>query len=97
MSEQRGIAYCAKAATGEMVYEQQLERAGQVYGSALLADGKVYYTTRNGRTFVLAAKPEFEQLAVNDLGDRSVFNGSFAVTGSRLLLRSDKYLYCLGK
>ena len=46
---------------------------------------------------MLAAKPQFEQLAVNDLSDRSVFNASPAVVGNRLLLRSDKYLYCVGK
>ena len=97
MHEQRGIAYCAKADTGEVVYEQRLEQAGQVYSSALLADGKLYYLTRDGRTFVLAAKPKFEQLAVNELRDRSVFNGSPAVDGSRLLIRSDKFLYCVGK
>lgn len=97
MHEQRGIAYCAKAETGEVVYEKRLEQAGQVYASALLADGKLYYLTRDGRTFVLAAKPEFEQLAVNELRDRSVFNGSPAVDGSRLLIRSDKFLYCIGK
>jgi outer membrane protein assembly factor BamB len=97
MHEQRGIAYCAKAATGEIVYEQRLEGAGQVYSSPLLADGRLYYVTRYGKTFVLAAKPQFEQLAVNDLSDRGVFNGSPAVAGNRLLLRSDKYLYCVGK
>ena len=97
MHEQRGIAYCAKADTGEVVYEQRLEQAGQVYSSALLADGKLYYLTRDGRTFVLAATPKFEQLAVNEIRDRSVFNGSPAVDGTRLLIRSDKYLYCVGK
>jgi outer membrane protein assembly factor BamB len=97
MHEQRGIAFCAKAATGEIVYEQKLERAGQVYASALLADGRLYYLTRNGMMFVLAAKPAFEQLAANQLPDRSIFNASPAVVGSRLLLRSDKFLYCLGK
>ncbi|MCA9225377.1 MAG: serine/threonine protein kinase, partial [Planctomycetales bacterium] len=83
--------------TGEVVYEQRLERAGQVYASALLADGRLYYLTREGKTFVLAAKPEFEQLAVNDLNDRSTFNGSPVPAGNRLLIRSDKYLYCLGE
>ena len=97
MHEQRGIAYCARASDGEIVYEQRLDRAGQVYASALLAAGRVYYLTRDGKTFVLAAKPQFEQLAVNDLRDGGVFNGSFAVTGNRLLVRSDKYLYCLGQ
>ncbi|MBS0262860.1 MAG: PQQ-binding-like beta-propeller repeat protein [Planctomycetes bacterium] len=97
MHEQSGVAYCAKLATGEIVYERRLERAGQVYASALLADGRIYYLTRDGRTFVLAATPDFEQLAINDLRDGSVFNGSPAVDGSRLLIRSDKYLYCIGK
>jgi outer membrane protein assembly factor BamB len=97
MHEQKGVAFCAKGDTGEIVYEQRLQGAGQVYASAMLADGRLYYTTRNGRTFVLAAKPRFEQLAVNDLDDRSTFNASIAVAGRRLLLRSDRYLYCLGK
>jgi outer membrane protein assembly factor BamB len=97
MHEQLGIAYCATADSGEIVYEQRLERAGQVYSSALLADGRLYYLTRNGRTFVLAAQPRFEQLAANDLRDGSIFNGSPAVDGQRLLIRSDKYLYCIGK
>lgn len=94
--ESREIAYCAKADTGEIVYEQRLARAGQFYASALLADGRLYYLSRSGKTFVLAAKPQFEQLAVNDLSDRGVFNASPAVAGNRLLIRSDKFLYCLG-
>lgn len=97
MHEQRGVAYCAKADTGEVMYEQRLDRAGQVYSSALLADGRLYYVTRDGKTFVLAAKPSFEQLASNDLSDGSLFNGSPSVDGSRLLIRSDKFLYCVGK
>jgi outer membrane protein assembly factor BamB len=95
--EQQGIAFCAKGDTGEVLYEKRLPRAGQFYASSLLADGKVYHLSRDGRMFVLAAKPEFEQLAVNDLNDRSLFNGSPAVDGSRLLIRSDKFLYCVGK
>ncbi len=95
MHEQRGVAYCAVAETGEVVYEQRLERAGQVYASALLAGDRVYYLTRGGKTFVLAAKPEFRQLAVNDLRDGGVFNGGPIVDDQRLLIRSDKYLYCI--
>jgi len=69
----------------------------QVYASALLAAGRLYYVTRSGKIFVLAAGPQFEQLAVNDLSDRGVFNGSPAVAGNRLLLRSDKFVYCIGR
>jgi len=95
--EQRGNACCAKAATGELVYEQRLEGAGQVYASALLAEGRVYFLNRRGKTFVVAAKPEFQQIAVNDLGDGSIFNGSPVPAENRLLIRSDKFLYCVGK
>ena len=97
MNDNLGIAFCAKADSGEIVYEKRMDRSGQVYASALLADGRVYYLMREGRTFVVAAKPEFEVLATNDLNDGSVFNGSFAVDGTRLLLRSDKFLYAIGK
>lgn len=96
-NDSRGVAYCMKADTGEVLYEQRLERADQVYGSAILAGGNVYYLSRNGKTFVIAAKPEFEQVAVNDFNDRSTFNGSPQVAGNQILIRSDKFLYCIGK
>jgi hypothetical protein len=96
MSENLGIAYCAKAATGELVYEKRLARAGQVYASPVLAKGRLYYVTRDGRTIVLAAKPAFEQLATNNLDDGSRFDASPAVDGNRLLVQSGKFLYCLG-
>ena len=97
MHEQLGIAYCAKADSGEIVYEKRLDHGGQVYSSALLADGRIYYLTREGRMFVLAARPEFELLATNELNDNSTFNGSPAVSGNQLLVRSDRYLYCIGE
>lgn len=96
-NDNRETAYCIDTKSGEVVYQQRLERAGQIYASALLAADRVYYTTRQGKTFVLSAKPGFEQLSVNSLEDRSIFNASPAVDGNRLLIRSDKYLYCLGQ
>jgi len=95
--EQQGTATCLDARTGNLVYEQPLQpRSGQVYASPVLADGKLYYVSRRGGTYVLPARPAFEVLAHNLLGDRSTFNASPAVSGGLLLLRSDKFLYCLG-
>ncbi|HBJ33951.1 MAG TPA: serine/threonine protein kinase [Planctomycetaceae bacterium] len=93
--DNRETAYCAVAATGEVVYEERLPRGGQFYASALLAGDRLYYLSRSGKMFVLAAKPSYELLATNALEDRSVFNASPAVAGNRMLIRSDKYLYCL--
>ena len=97
MNDQRGVAYCAAAETGEIIYEERIDRAGQIYASPVLADGRIYYSNRVGKTFVVAAKPEFELLGTNDLRDGGQFNGSPAVVGDSLLIRSDRFLYCLGK
>lgn len=97
MHDNQGIAFCAEAKSGKIVYEKKIDRAGQVYASPVLADGKLYYTSRTGRTYVIAAKPEFEQLAVNEPLDRGTFNASPAVADGRLYLRTDRFLYCIGK
>jgi len=96
MHESRGVAFCAEAMTGRIVYEERIERAGQIYASPVLADGRLHYLSRNGRVFVVAAAPRYELLVVNDLADGSTFNASPAVAGNRLYIRSDKLLYCLG-
>ena len=66
------------------------------YASPVVADGRIYYVTRENGTIVLAAGKKFEVLAHNKLDDKSVFNCSPAVSKGRLFLRSDEYLYCIG-
>lgn len=96
-TDDRGVAYCLKAADGEEVYRERLPNAGGVYASALAADGKIYVVTRTNGTFVLPAGPEFKVLAKNVIdSDDTDFNASPAVADGRLLLRSDKALYCIG-
>lgn len=97
VSDSQGIAYCLEAETGKVVYDERLPRAGQFYASALLADGKIYYLTRSGQVYVVAAKPKFEHLATNDLADRSLFHASPVAADGQLFFRSDKYLYCVEK
>ncbi len=94
-----GTANCIKASDGTVVYRERLKPdPGNIYASPLLADGKIYYVSRTRGTYVVEAGPKFKQLAHNTLEpDRSVFNASPAVSDSQLLLRSDRYLYCLGK
>ncbi len=92
------VVRCLDAKTGDIVYEKRLEHpSGDMWPSPVLADGKLYYISMRGRTFVLSAKPQFEQLAHNDLTDDSRFNASPAIAGKQLLLRSDRFLYCVGE
>jgi outer membrane protein assembly factor BamB len=97
--ENLGIVYCLNAKTGELVYEERLEPSpGQIYASPVMGDGKIYFTGRGGRTVVIAANPKFEKLAESTLeSNRGMFNSSPAISGNRILLRSNRALYCLGE
>jgi outer membrane protein assembly factor BamB len=96
MNDSTGIANCVNARTGESVYSERIPRADEVYSAAVLAEGRLYYLSRSGRTFVLAAKPDFELLATSDLETSGLFNSSPAVAGSRFYIRSDQFLHGIG-
>ena len=92
-----GIAACISRETGDQVYSKRIPDAGQFYASLTAAGDKLYAVSRGGGTFVLAARPEFEVLAHNTLdSDAGTFNASPAVDSGKLILRSNKYLYCIG-
>jgi outer membrane protein assembly factor BamB len=99
-SESKSLAYCVNAKTGELVYEEKLsDDRMRIYASPLIADGHIYYVSRLKGAFVVPAKPAFEVLAHNVISsDQSVFNASPVPLGSgQFLLRSDRFLYCIGK
>lgn len=89
-----GILYCVEAKTGRTVYEERAQ--GSFYASPVLADGKLYYFSRESRGFVVAARPQFEVLARNDMQRGEMFLSSPAVDRGQLLIRTDRYLYCIG-
>ncbi|UCE47609.1 MAG: PQQ-binding-like beta-propeller repeat protein, partial [Phycisphaerales bacterium] len=94
-SDNKKIAYCLSLDDGSIKYSEGVR--DQPYASTLLADGRLYVVTRYGGTLVLAAKPQFQQLAHNKLADKTVFNASPIVCNGNLILRSHKNLYCFGK
>jgi outer membrane protein assembly factor BamB len=94
VSDRNNSAYCVRINDGEIMYRQRFP--AQPYASMMAADGKLYVVTRYDGTYVLAAKPEYQELAHNQLGDDSTFNASPAVSDGRLFLRSDRFLYCIG-
>jgi outer membrane protein assembly factor BamB len=92
-----GIAYCLNADNGEVVYESRLQKLGTVYASVVLADGKLYAVSREKGAVVLAVGPEFRELGRGNLDDASVFNATPVPSNGQLLLRSNQFLYCIGK
>lgn len=99
LHESRGTAYCLNAETGAVVYEEAIDpKPGLLYASITAADGKLYAPSQTGGTYVLAARPTFEQIAVNTFADDpSRTNGSVVISNGQLIMRTDQAIYCIGK
>jgi outer membrane protein assembly factor BamB len=87
-----GVLTCADAKTGERVWQMRLD--GVFFASPVAADGKVYFVSQTGETVVVKVGREPAILARNDLGERLV--ASPAISGGRILLRSDARLFAIG-
>jgi outer membrane protein assembly factor BamB len=87
--EDGGVATCWDAKTGDIVWNERI--GGNHSASPLLADGRIYFFSEEGKTAVVAASRDFKKLAENTLGDG--FMASPAVLGDDLILRSRTHLY----
>ncbi len=84
-----GIATCSDVHTGKVHWTERLD--GNYSASPVFADGRVYYQTEDGVGYVVKAAKEYELLAENDLGERSL--ASYAVTNGALFIRTDRHLW----
>lgn len=89
----QGIATCLDALTGEQLWQERVE--GNYSSSPLAADGKVYFSNREGQTTVIRPGRTYDKLAVNKL-DGQLMASPAAIDG-RLLLRSESHLYLVGR
>lgn len=93
-----GTLQCLKLEDGTSAHKERLYDARGEYVSAVAAGNKIFALTRYSGLFVLDAAKNFEKLAHLEFdGDDSIFNASPAISDGRLYLRSNAYLYCLGK
>ncbi len=88
VSNATGIAECIDVKNGKTLWRKRL--GGNLWGSILLADGKLYASNLEGETFIVAAGPKFELLATNSL-DESLY-GALAVSDGELFIRTHKHL-----
>jgi outer membrane protein assembly factor BamB len=95
---EHGMANCIETGSGKLVYTERIQpSSGRIYASGVLAEGRIYYVSREKGTYVIAAQPKYELLAHNVIeDDNSAFNATPALEDGRIYLRSDKYLYCVG-
>jgi outer membrane protein assembly factor BamB len=94
--QDKGFLSCLDIETGKAVYEKQRLPRGTYSASPLLADGKLYVTSEDARTTVLAAGPEFRIISENEL-DGGYTLSSIAVADRELFIRTAGYLYCIAE
>ena len=78
---------------GDVVIPGKRTGLRNVHDSPMMADNRIYISSREGDTAVVDPRDGCEILAKNHLDD--VFDASPITIGSRLILRGRKNLYCI--
>ena len=86
-----GIATCLDAESGETHWTKRIGK--RFWAAPMHAEGRIYFFDRDGTTTVVAARKQYQQLAVNKL-EGELLATAAAVDGT-LILRTDQALYCI--
>jgi outer membrane protein assembly factor BamB len=89
----RGPLSCFEAKTGNRLYTQPLGRHHS--SSPVRAGDLIYIPDDDGITYVVKGGPTFELVAKNEIGDRCY--SSPALSDGQIFLRTDHWLFCIGK
>jgi len=102
-----GIAMATKPDQDDPIWEERIDnpqgsggRGKPFYASPVLgSNGLLYAVSRTGGTFVIEPNTEgLKVVARNQIaGDDTQFNAAPAFSGKDIFLRSQDYLYCIGK
>lgn len=84
-----GIASCLDARTGTVRWVQRL--GGNYSASPVFADGRIYISSEEGVTTVIAPGTPFRRLATNTL-DGGIL-ASLAIANGSFFIRSDRHIY----
>lgn len=94
----RGELSCLDVKTGNVLWSGQVEKNRTAFSSSpVIADGKVYMTREDGKTFVVQQGSEFKLLAANSLGEGEFVVATPVFVDGRILIRTVEHLYCIGK
>ncbi len=83
------------ARTGLPVYKARFSAGGTMTSSPVAGGGKIYQGTEQGSLYVLAAGPEYRELAVHEIG--APLMATPAISEGLLLVRTPSELIAFGK
>ncbi len=89
MVSDRGIATCADAKSGEVLWQERLR--GNFSASPVHAAGRIYFLNETGEMTVISASKAFEKLATNTLPGGTLASPAF-IEGT-MFLRTSTHLY----
>lgn len=88
-----GINTVFDTATGNPLRSaRRLGNNGGYYASPVCGDGKLYLAGDNGKILVLRNDAQYEELALNDLGEAII--ATPAIAGGKLFIRTRTKVYC---
>jgi len=99
-----GVVTSIDGKTGKKIDQVRLQGAARGgggfgsldYPSPVVSGDKLYYLNGSGQMFVFQLGDELKQISVNRVtGDAESFGGTPAISDGRMILRSDKHLYCV--
>ena len=100
----RGVVTVVDQKTGQKINQVRLSGAQQTggrfgsldYPSPVVVGDRLFYLNGSGQMFVFDLTGELKQVAVNQVtADKEIFWGSPAVSDGKMVIRSEKYLYCV--
>jgi len=84
------------ALTGELIYRERVGTANHTFSaSAIAAGGHLYFFSEQGEVTVIEEGSALKTVATNDLAE--ILMATPAVSGDRLLIRTARNLYCIGR
>jgi outer membrane protein assembly factor BamB len=90
------VLTCVNARTGEPIIDQKrIPGLENIYASPVAAEGRMYFTGRDGTTVVLKHGDQIEVLATNSVGED--VDASPAIVGDKMYIRGAEHLFCIGE
>ena len=99
-----GIAFAASPGQADELWQERVPnltkgKGKPFYASPIISGGKIYAQSRANGVFVIEPSKEGLKVVAHNtiVGDETLFNATPAVSTGKLLLRSQKAIYCIGE
>lgn len=92
LTSSHGELLCLESTTGNAFWEKEIDTG--FYSSPIVADGKVYLSSRAGVTYIFHLSKEYSLIASPSLGEAIVTTPAFC--HNRIYIRGEKHLFAIG-